>query len=302
VKRVGAALLAGWLLAVLISGPALAVGSYIDQYNACGGTNFGGAGITLAQTFQDAITGTLTGASLTAVGGTTMTVDVYGTNNGLGGGTAKPTGSPVASASASVPNAEDWVVFVFPSPPNVIAGNYYALVFKIAGSDQICGSGNTYTRGSAMVASGAWFSMSAVYPKTGISDWAFRTFVAKPVPTPSPTIKPTPKPTPKPSPTATATATASPTAVQATQTLPSETASAVDIAVASATALASDPGAAPVTAAPTETPGASTVSDTGSGQSGGSLLVVLLLALVALAVVGGGIWFFVLRPKRRQAP
>ena len=180
-KRHAIALGAGLLLLGLLPGSVLAdTTANMDQKNIPSSTAHAANGANaLAQTFTAGKTGMLVevGLYLASDGGTTATIDIYATD----GTTGFPTGSSLATSTASVPTNENWVYFAFTPPLSVASGTKYAIVTGNDDAYGVIGSAENYSRGDALRNSGGWSLLSLA--DANMADLGFVTFVDTVAPT-----------------------------------------------------------------------------------------------------------------------
>jgi hypothetical protein len=271
-RRRALALLAGILVLASIPGPVLA-DSVVDQMNPAHVTNFSGTR-TFAQTVTVGKTGMLTGVDLymSATSATQITASIMSLYRGSG----YPFGPVLASATVQV-SAQTWYHFEFPTPVSFISGGHFAIVFAVIQSSAKASAG-MYSGGQALEYGAVWAPLNG----DANLDFAFRTYVAAPVPTatpPSATAEPVATP---PSATAEPVATATPTT-----TVPGTSAATTDL---TASPMASIANATP-TALPDPQSG-------GSGDSGVPPILLAFVGIVALTAALGGIGLWFVRARR----
>ena len=288
-KRAAIALSAGIVLIGLVPGAVMAKPSIDQSYPTCT-TGTGGPSV-LAQTFRAGRTGALTEVDLYISKPTTtlVTADILNTS-GVGTGAA-PGGNVLDHGSASVGGIH-WYKFPLSKKLIVTVGHEYAIELALGSTGYWCGGASpAYGGGKSWVQNPTWSSLS------GTLD--FKTLVDPAVaPTPSPSPKPTAKPTAVStrtpgagqSPSAGPSDSSSPSATDSGEPGSTESPSAADTTLLSA----SDPTVLPSAAA---SPAAG--SGSGSGDSGSSPILIAVGGVAGLAVIGGGIAFFL---RRRRQP
>jgi hypothetical protein len=282
-----------------IPGPALAYTppGYIDQQNQTT-TSWVQSAYIYAQTFTAAHNGQLAAVWVylhPSVSSVSVTVNVQGTT----GSPPVPNGTVIATQTFGLTSSQNgWVEFLYSRRPAITAGRVYAIGINVGDNVNVMGSGNTYSRGQAMVFSGGhWVSPASVLPG-GPSDFSFKEWLVGTAPTPAPTptrrpaATPTPRPTPTPTPTATATDTSSPLAADATAGF---TATPV-ISIAPTTT----PSPAPASAAVDPVSPAGPTAPTSSGDGLSPISIAILLLGLAALVVALMVLAFTLGRKRRQ--
>jgi hypothetical protein len=278
-RRRALTLFTGILVLGLMPGPALAAGT-VDQSNEGGNKSLCGPG-TFAQTVTVGRTGKLTSVDLLlsdTIKAYTK-VSIYGLDF-----TGKPIGLALAGYTAPVTTARWYNVSLSPPGVSFNAGSSFAIVFALTDTGCAVGSSGTYPGGQGLeVKSGSWANVKG----DANLDFAFRTYVEA---APNPTAQPVPTPTPKP------VVTAAPTKT------PIPAATATPTATSSASAATTDPPASPTapsaSATPTALPGP---QSGGSGDSGGTPIVLIIVGIVALAaVLGGGIGLGLILAKRQH--
>jgi hypothetical protein len=190
-KRLLPALAAASLLLALSQGLVLAADpAHIDAEQT--GVTQNDGGHTFAQTIAVGHAGSFSSVDLWLGGGGSVTVDIEAVD-----GSDHPTGSPLATGTATAPTTPGWVNFTFTVPLSVTIGQHYAIVFAAAGAPYAYGSNSDfYGPGAAY-----WFDTVATQWKAlgateGLPvDLGFRTYVDPPVVKNSPTVKKTPAPT-----------------------------------------------------------------------------------------------------------
>ena len=190
-KHRALAFTASLLMLVVLSAPALANTTAVDQKMEATTTDFMGAA-TFAQTFTSGYSAPLTGVDLYLWNNaaTVVTVQIHP----LDPATKLPTGSSYSTGSATV---KDPAWYHFNTPVDISSGAQYAIVFTLTGAATGVHGATTkqYSRGSALVKHATW---GAYY--NAATDFAFRTWVAPAPKAPTPTPTKTPAPTPKPPP------------------------------------------------------------------------------------------------------
>jgi hypothetical protein len=178
-----APLLSVGLLLALAPATALALNS-ADLDQSCESADLTySTTMDLAQTFKAGRTGSLDDVELRMGGTGTITASIFATSSGL------PTGSALASASATLSGDEVWLDFAFVSPASVTSGTVYAIVFNTGANASIEGGMDAYADGQALHNEGTWVANAP-----GMLDYAFRTYVSAAA-EPTPTIVATPPPT-----------------------------------------------------------------------------------------------------------
>jgi hypothetical protein len=162
--------MAGILMLALLPGSAMALtAGDIDQQSNLVGHSLGSSA-DLAQTFTAGKTGALNDIELYFNGSGTITVTIQTTSGGL------PTGTVLATTTATPGSGTDWLDFVFASPASVTSGVMYAIVFNTGVAAAVWGTSTTepdnYAAGQALSNSGTW----AASPSIG--DFGFHTYVS----------------------------------------------------------------------------------------------------------------------------
>jgi hypothetical protein len=175
-KRRALALCVGLLLLCLTPGLTLAilVPSNLDQSNNVGPAQANDGGHTFAQTFTVGKTGLLSGIDLFLGSGGVVNVGIKAVD-----GSGLPTGSELATGTATAPSIAGWVHFSLLVPLGVTSGQQYAIVFVDGGPPYAYGSDNgtdTYPAGVAYWLNSSTWTALGLSP-TLPSDLAFRTFV-----------------------------------------------------------------------------------------------------------------------------
>ena len=287
-KRRLLALSASFLLLSLLPAPALAIAPTKDQTSTATGTwiPYGGSGPTaVEQTFVVGVAGLLTevDVELKSPSTASVTMAIRATVSG------QPTGSVLATATMSVTSKTGaFYHFTLSSYPSVKLLDILAIQVQTS----VAGS---YVEGSnpGNYALGELFTGSPIVENSA-EDMAFVTWVTvmpslpPPIiatPSPSPTPTPTPTPTPKPA---------------------IGTINESSLAPASADPSAGSTSGASVAPSASSTTGAATPSDSGSttgsgnsNDSSGSPVLIILIVIVALALVGGGVAFVLMKRRTR---
>jgi hypothetical protein len=169
-RRPVLALMSGLLLMALLPGSAMALtaGDLDQQSNLVGHSLASSA--DQAQTFTAGKTGALDDVELYFNGSGTITVTIQTTSGGL------PTGTVLATTTATPGSGTDWVDFAFASPASVTSGVTYAIVFNTGVAAAVWGTANTdpdnYSAGAALRDAGTWVASNS------IGDFGFRTYVS----------------------------------------------------------------------------------------------------------------------------
>lgn len=166
-RRLLGALSAAFLLLGLL--PAgVSASAAVDQFNnpAMG---LALTGSRCAQTFQAGQSGLLTEVDLDMIsdGGESATVEIDSLSAGA------PSGSMLASGSATVPISGGWVQFTLTTPLPISKDDSLAIVVNTGSYLGWFGSANTYGRGQAWrYSAGSWQAQTS-----GLLDLAFKTYV-----------------------------------------------------------------------------------------------------------------------------
>jgi hypothetical protein len=184
-KRLLPALAAAALLLALSAGSILAANpAHLDAAQTAVTLNDGGH--TFAQTIATGHAGEFSSVDLWLGGSGSVTVNIQAVD-----GSDHPTGSSLATGTATVPSTAAWVNFNFTVPLSVTVGQHYAIVFDASASTFAYGSDSDfYGPGAAY-----WFDTVATQWKAlgateGLPvDLGFRTYVDPAV------VKKTPSPT-----------------------------------------------------------------------------------------------------------
>jgi len=161
--------MAGLVLLALLPGSAMALtpGDLDQQSNLVGHSL--GSSADQAQTFTAGKTGALDDVELYFNGSGTITVTIQTTSGGL------PTGTVLATTTATPGSSPAWLDFAFASPASVTSGVMYAIVFNTGVAAALWGTANTdpdnYAAGQALRDSGTWVASNS------IGDFGFRTYV-----------------------------------------------------------------------------------------------------------------------------
>jgi hypothetical protein len=194
--------MAGLVLLALLPGSAMAlVPGDLDQHSELVPHSLGST-TDQAQTFTAGKTGSLNDVELYFNGSGTITVTIQSTSGGL------PTGTVLATTTATPGSGAAWIDFAFASPASVTSGVMYAIVFNTGVAAAVWGTGvddpDNYGPGQALRNNGVWGA------STFIGDFAFRTYVSAAGATPTATATATP--VPDSAPTASSNVTPPPTA------------------------------------------------------------------------------------------
>jgi hypothetical protein len=190
------ALVSGVAAALVLGVTSSASAGTLDQQQTASSTD-GGLfdSQSVAQTFTPGMTGRLDQVDLLLFKlgtppGPSVTVEIRGTSGG------NPGAAPLATASiptSSVGTTEAFLSAIFATPASVTAGTNYAIVVYSPGtggnavgvryqnSDVYSGGAGFYDGGEAIPPGSAW-------TPNGVSDFAFRTYVAPPLPPTTPSV------------------------------------------------------------------------------------------------------------------